>query len=121
VATSLPVPAGLPRETASWAQTPLAVRQVVVHLLAVIQQQAGRIAALEAHLRQRSRSSDRPSRPIRLMRRGQPAVAARANLAPSPGTSGLVKPWVEPTVVIEVKPERCQRGQTEFPEMHPYY
>jgi transposase len=34
--------------------------QLIVQLLAVIQQQAARIAALEAHLQQRSSNSDRP-------------------------------------------------------------
>jgi ER-bound oxygenase mpaB/B'/Rubber oxygenase, catalytic domain len=39
VATSIPLPAGLPLDSTSWEQTPPVVRQVVVHLLAVIQQQ----------------------------------------------------------------------------------
>ena len=57
---SIPLPAGLPLDAISWEQTPLVVRQVVVHLRAVIQQQEGRIAALEARLSQNSRNSDRP-------------------------------------------------------------
>jgi transposase len=60
VTTTIPLPAGLPLDTPSWGQTPLVVRHVVVHLLAVIQQQEGRIAALEARLSQNSRNSDRP-------------------------------------------------------------
>jgi transposase len=60
VTASIPLPAGLPLDATSWAQTPLVVRQVVVHLLTVIQQQEGRIAALEARLSQNSRNSDRP-------------------------------------------------------------
>jgi Family of unknown function (DUF6444) len=36
------------------------MRQLIVRLLAVIRQQAGRIAALEARLCQNSRNSDRP-------------------------------------------------------------
>jgi hypothetical protein len=47
---SSPLPAGLPLDAASWAQTPLVVRQVVVHLLAVVEQLEGRIAGLEARL-----------------------------------------------------------------------
>jgi hypothetical protein len=35
-------------EAASWEQTPLVVRQLIVQPLAVIQQQAVQIAALEA-------------------------------------------------------------------------
>jgi hypothetical protein len=58
--TDIPLPAGLPLDAVMWGQTPLVVRQVVVHPLAVIQQQAGRIAALEACLSQHSNNSDRP-------------------------------------------------------------
>jgi transposase len=54
------MPAGVPLDAASWDQTPLAVRQVIVQLLAVIQHQAARIAVLEARLSQNSRNSDRP-------------------------------------------------------------
>ena len=58
------MPAGLPLDATSWARTPLVVRQVVSHLLAVIQQQQERIAALDARLSQNSSNSDRPPRPI---------------------------------------------------------
>jgi transposase len=57
---SLPVPAGLPLDSASWEQTLLMMRQVIVQRLAVIQQQTVRIAALEARLSQHSRNADRP-------------------------------------------------------------
>ena len=57
MAIPIPLPAGLSLDAANWEQTPLVVRQVVVHLLAVIQQQAARIAALEARLSQNSTSS----------------------------------------------------------------
>jgi transposase len=60
VESSLSLPAGLPLDATSWEQTPLVVRQVVIYLLAVIQQQQERIAALEARLSQNSRNSDRP-------------------------------------------------------------
>jgi hypothetical protein len=50
VAPSLPLPAGLSLDAAHWEQTPLVVRQVVVHRLAVIHQQEARIAALEARM-----------------------------------------------------------------------
>jgi hypothetical protein len=36
--SSLPLPEGLPLDAASWEQTPLVVRQLVVHLLVVTQQ-----------------------------------------------------------------------------------
>ena len=47
MAISIPLPAGLSLDAVSWEQTLLVVRQVVVQLLAVIQLQAVRIAALE--------------------------------------------------------------------------
>jgi len=53
----LPMPAGVPLDAASWDQTPLAVRQVIVQLLAVIQHQAARIAVLDARLSLTSRPS----------------------------------------------------------------
>jgi transposase len=58
--TALPRPAGLPLDAPSWEQTRLMMRQLIVQLLAVIQQQAARIAALEARLSRNSRNSDRP-------------------------------------------------------------
>jgi hypothetical protein len=50
VAPSISLPAGLPLDAASWEQTPLVMGQLVVQLLAVIQQQEARIAALEARV-----------------------------------------------------------------------
>jgi transposase len=121
VATSLPVLAGLPLDAASWAQTPLVVRQLIAHLLAVIEQQAGRIAALEAHVSQNSRNSDRPpssdppyaKRLARSGAQGQPGA--------KPGHPGHRQVLLIPTEVIAVKPEACPCGQREFPETTPYY
>ena len=58
----IPLPAGFPLDTAGWEQTPLVVRQAVVQLLAVIQEQEGRVAALEAWLSQHSRNLDLQSK-----------------------------------------------------------
>jgi hypothetical protein len=58
----IPLPAGFPLDTAGWEQTPLVVRQAVVQLLAVIQEQEARIAALEAQLSQHPRNSDLQSK-----------------------------------------------------------
>jgi transposase len=121
VATSLPVPAGLPLDAASWEQTPLAVRQVVIHLLAVIRQQEARIATLEAHASQNSGNSDRPpssdppyaKRPARLGIQGRPGA--------KPGHPGHRQALLAPTEVLNVKPEACGCGQREFPETQPYY
>ena len=119
--TSIPLPAGLPLDAASWEQTPLVVRQVIVQLLAVIQQQAARIAALEARLSQNSRNSDRPpssdppfvTRPSSSTTKGTPGA--------KPGHPGHRQALLAPTEVIEVKPEACACGQQEFPATTPYY
>jgi hypothetical protein len=58
VATSIPLPAGLPLDSTSWEQTPPVVRQVVIQLLVVIRQQTDRIDAVEAHLAQNCCNSD---------------------------------------------------------------
>jgi hypothetical protein len=58
--TSIPFPAGLPLDAASWYQILVVVCQLVVQLLAIIQRQAARIAALEARVSQNSHNSDRP-------------------------------------------------------------
>jgi Family of unknown function (DUF6444) len=102
VTPSLPLPEGLPLDMASWEQTPLVVRQLVVDLLAVIQQQAGRIAELEARLSQTSSNSDRPpsSDPLYAQR------TARAGMQGRPGA--------KPEAIISMRPlgisTGCWRG-----------
>jgi transposase len=121
VATSIPLPAGLPLDSTSWEQTPPVVRQVVVHLLAVIQQQAGRIAALEARLSQNSSNSDRPpsSDPPYAKRPACSGIQGRPGA--KPGHPGHRQVLLAPTEVLDVKPEACGCGQREFPETQPYY
>jgi transposase len=121
VATSIPLPAGLALDAASWNQTPLVVRQLVGQLLTVIQQQAARIAALEARLSQNSRNSDRPpssdpsyaKQPARSGNQGRPGAR--------PGHAWHRQARLEPTEVIEVTPKACPCGQQEFPATTPYY
>jgi transposase len=135
VAASIPRPAGPPLEAASWAQTPLVVRHLILQLLVVIQQlqttiqhlQAriktleARIAALEARLQRRSSNSDRPpssdppdaKRPARSNTQGKPGA--------KPGHPGYRQVLLAPTEVIEVRPAPCACGQREFPDTHPYY
>ena len=118
--TSFPLPAGLPPDAASWEQTLLMMRQLIVQLLAVIQQQTARIAALEARLPQNSRTSDRPpsadppyeKRTTRSGTQGQPGA--------KPGHPGYGQVLLAPTEVIAVKPESCACGQREFPATRPY-
>jgi transposase len=135
VAASIPLPAGPLLDTASWAQTPLVVCHLILQLLEVIQQLQttiqhlearintleARSAALEARLQQRSHTSDRPpssdppyeKRPARSGPPGRPGA--------KPGHLGHRQALLEPTEIIEVKPECCPCSQTEFPETHPYY
>ena len=108
-------------DATSWERTPLVVRQVVVQLLAVIQQQQERIAALEARLSQNSGNSDHPpsSDPPyvhRIARSG-----ARGRPGAKPGHPGHRQALLVPTEVLEVKPEACPCGQREFPRTQPYY
>src|SRR6266511_1460636 len=112
VAASIPLPAGLPLDAASWEQTPLIMCQWVVDLFAVIQQQAAWSAALDARVPQRARHADRPSatdppseRPI-----------ARSG---GQGTLGIVRRrWRHG--VTKVKPQACACGQAECPDIRPY-
>jgi transposase len=121
VTTDIPLPAGLPLDAASWARTPLVVRQLVVQLLTVIQQQAGQIAAFEARVSQHSRNSDRPpssdppyaKHPVRSGGQGRPGA--------KPGHPGHRQTRLEPTEVIEVTPKACPCGQREFPAPTPYH
>jgi transposase len=126
--SSIPLPEGLPLDAASWEQTPLVVRQLVVHLLAVTQQQTeqiqtleARIGALEARIHQCSSTSDRPpssdppyeKRPACSGGQGQPGAR--------PGHPGHCQALLAPTEVVEVIPKACTCGQQEFPATTPYY
>jgi transposase len=119
VADSLPLPDGLALDTATWEQTPLVVQPLVVQLLAISQQQTGRIqalearmAALEARLPQRSHPSNRPpsaappyeKRPTRASPPGKPGA--------KPGHPGHQPALLAPTEGIAVKPSACAWGQT---------
>jgi len=121
VTTARPLPPEVPLDAASWEQTPLVVRQLVVQLLAVIQQQAVRIAALDARLSQRSGNSDRPpsSDPPYAKRTARSGVQGTPGA--KPGHPGHRQARLEPTEVIEVRPTGCPCGQREFPETTAYY
>jgi transposase len=97
------------------------MRQWIIHLLAVIQQQAGQIAELEARLSQTSSNSDRPpSSDAPYAQR-----TARAGMQGRPGAkrghAGHRQALLPATEVLAVKPEACPCGQREFPETLPYY
>jgi len=128
VADSLPLPEGLVLDAATWDQTPIVMQHLVVQLLAIIQQQAERIQALEARIadlearvQQRSHNCARPpssdppyeKRPARAGPHGKPGA--------KPGHRGHQQALLAPTEVIEVKPPACACGQTECLDTSPYY
>jgi transposase len=117
---SLQLPAGVPLDASSWEQTPLVVRQVILQLLAVIQQQEGRIAALEARLSQNSRNSDRPPSSDPLYQKPTACAGTQGRPGAKPGHPGHSQVLLEPTQVIKVQPAACACGQTEFPATIPY-
>jgi transposase len=121
VTASVSLPAGLPLDAATWEQTPLVVRQLVVQLLAVIEQQARRIAALDARVSQTSSNSDRPpsSDPPYAKRAARTGTQCRPGA--KPGHSGHRQALLAATEVIEVTPARCGCGQREFPRTTPYH
>jgi transposase len=121
VTASIPLPAGLPLDGPSWEQTPLVVCHVVVQLLAVIQQQQVRIAALEARLSRNSRNSDRPPS-------SDPPYAQRTAGSGEPGRPGAKRghlghrqALLVPTEIIKVTPEACPCGQRAFHAPTPYH
>ena len=128
MADSLPLPEGLVLDAATWDQTPIVMQHLVVQLLAIIQQQAERIQALEARIadlearvQQRSHNCARPpssdppyeKRPARAGPHGKPGA--------KPGHRGHQQALLAPTEVIEVKPPACACGQTECLDTSPYY
>jgi transposase len=121
VATPIPLPAGLALDAASWRRTPRVVRQVIVQLLAVIQQQATRIAALEARLSQTSRTSDRPPSSDPPFVTKLSSSTTKGTPGAKPGHPGHRQALLAPTEVLEVTPNACACGQQEFPTTTPYY
>jgi hypothetical protein len=121
VTPCIPLPSGLALDTASWTQTPLIVCQLIVQLLAVIQQQTARIAALEARLSQNSRNSDHPpsSDPPFVTKRS--SATTKGTPGAKPGHPGHHQALLAPTEVIAVTPDVCACGQKEFPATVPYH
>jgi transposase len=97
------------------------VRQVIVQLLAVIQQQAVRIAQLEARVSQTSRNSDRPPSSDPPFVKHPSSSTTKGTPGAKSGHPGHHQVLLTPTEVIEVKPEPCACGQREFPATTPYH
>jgi transposase len=95
--------------------------QVIVQLLAVIQHQTARIAALEARLSQNSRNSNRPpSSDPPFVTKPSSSTTQRTPGAKM-GHPGHRQVLLAPTEVIEVMPDVCGCGQQEFPEARASY
>jgi transposase len=97
------------------------MRQLIVQLLAVIQQQAARIAALEARLSQHSRNSDRPPSADPPFVTRPPSSTMKGTPGAKLGHPGPRRVLLAPTEVIEVAPDVCVCGQQEFPATMPYH
>jgi transposase len=135
VAVSIPRPAGPPLEAASWAQTPLVVRHLILQLLVVFHQLQttiqhleariktleARTAALEARLQQRSSNSDRPPSSDPPYEKQIARAGVQGKPGAKPGHPGHRQARLAPTEVIKVAPAPCACGQQEFPTTTPYY
>ncbi len=102
--TFIPLPAGLPLDAASWKRTPLVVRQLVVQLLTVIEQQAARIAALEARVCQNSNNSDRPLSSDPPYAKRTTRAGTQGHPGARPGHPGHRQALLAPTEVVAVTP-----------------
>jgi transposase len=112
VATAIPLPDGLPLDAATWEQTPLAVRPLVIQQEARIRTLEARLAELEARLQQRSRNSDRPPASDPPYEKPPARPGAQGRPGAKPGHPGQRQALLVPTEVIEVKPSACACGQT---------
>jgi transposase len=121
VADSIRLPDGLPLDAATWEQTPLAVRELVVQQEDRIRTLEARLAELEARLQQRSRNSHRPPSSDPPYEKPTARAGAQGRPGAKPGHPGHRQALLEPTQVIEVKPPACACGQTACLDTSPYY
>jgi transposase len=120
VPNSIPLPDGLPLDAATWEQTPLAVRPLVVQQEERIRTLEARLAELEARVQQRSRNADRPpsSDPPYAKPTARPGAQGRPGA--KPGHRGHQQTLLATTEVVEVKPSACACGQTACLDTSPY-
>jgi transposase len=121
MASFLPWSPGLTLDAASWEQTPVVVRHWIVHLLAMIQQQAEQIAVLEARVSQNSSNSDRPPSSDPPCVKQRSPSATKGTPGAKPRHPGHRQALLEPTEVLEVMPAACPCGQQDFAATTPYY
>src|SRR5262249_54593251 len=124
-------PLAEPRHTAwpfpfvpqDWEHTPAAVQAYVHTLQDELTRLREHMEALEARLKANSTTSHRPSSsdsPYKKPRSRTMASTPR-KAGGKPGHAGHRQVLLPPTVVHDLRPERCPCGNTTFAAMRPYY
>ena len=114
-----PLPEDLKITDEDWQKTPPNIRRLVIYLLEEIARLTKRIEELEAKLNQRSDTSHRPpstDSPFTKRKRKKKRKAGGKK-----GHQGCRQAMLAPTDTVDLKPERCSCGNTEFPEIEPYH
>jgi transposase len=106
-----------------WEQTPPAVQAYLCTVRDELAQLHDRVESLEARLKQNSTTSSRPpssDSPYKKPRQRTTATAPR-KAGGKPGHPGHSQVLLPPTIVKELRPERCACGNTTFPLTTPYH
>lgn len=113
----------LPFSEADWQQTPQAVRVYLRYLCAQIEELKGRVEQLETQLHSDSSNSNKPPSSDSPFRREKSTPQERSHGRPGgkKGHPGHHQVMLEPTQTVEVEPEQCSCGNTEFMEIRPFY
>ena len=120
-----------PFADSDWLATPEPVRkyvealeQAIVDLLAKAQQHERRIAELEKRLNLDSQNSSKPPSSDSAYRKPRPKIKKkkRKKCGGQKGHKGHRQELLEPTEVVELKPQRCRCGQRcSSHRLKPYY
>ena len=113
----------LPFCEADWQRTPEAVRVYVRHLCAQIEELKRRMEQLEARLHLDSNNSNKPPSSDSPFQRGKSSAQERRPGRPGAkkGHPGHRQVLREPTQTVELEPQQCSCGNTEFIEIRPYH
>jgi transposase len=106
-----------------WEQTPPAVQAYLCIVRDELAQLHDRVESLEARLKQNSTTSSRPpssDSPYKKPRQRTTATTPR-KAGGKPGHPGHSQVLLPPTIVKELRPERCACGNTTFPLTTPYH
>jgi transposase len=115
-----PLPEGLEISAEDWHKTPPSIRTLLLYLLEENAKLRKRIEELEARLNQSSDNSHRPpssDSPFK-KKRGKRKKRKKGAKKGHPGHRQVM---LEPTEVLDYKPERCSCGNKHFCEVKPYY